>query len=839
MKKYYLDYPVLGGYAHHWLATGLITTPIDARPLPGEDELAFRGRVLTQNPTAVLPFTRPPLELEKVGEVFWLVQHCQEDHLLEIASFAPTWQHLQRWAHMQVMMPSAGELTIELSVSCAATLWVNGIQAFHSSQLQPLNRQDLRTHTITQRFKRGANSLYLLLEDAAQGPALLSVAMGLSGKVEPDALRFLVQNAETETRKAVEALYDIVSISQSVFTRDDRLTLKCANRLMGSTRVVVRMQATDGSIYAESFNTIEPGATLISTDSINLPAGLMTARLLPPHGSYYDVKLRAQRDIPFLNAPDPYWLEPQDAYESRLTLAIREAVRKDGIYAEIARMTLGWWDSISHDEIRKAIHRVEQRAAGCLLDLIGLIGMTIRMGHFKKFPAELLPEIEAAVTSFPYEPTPAFAPLQPGETDLLLLAACQVLAGQKFSRAEFASSARSGLQERKTGECRTAALLHKIGSYGWREGHSRLEERVVALAHLADLAKDETVSELSAVLLDQIAFTLAQYSFQGTFGVPQLLAVPTQLKTGRLAPAATLNRLLFGTGGYTGWLAGVVSLGVARRYSLPELIRSIAYDSTTSAWTVERSARPDEGWEASMVAYKTPDFLLASLQDYYPGQPGPQVHAWQATLGPEAVVFTNHPTCLNQAEHRQAGDWCGCGSLPRIAQWKDALICLYNLPETARLGFTHAYFPVFAFDEYRQESGWVFARKGKAYLALYASTGSKLSEFGDNAGCELRASGSQVAWLCQVGRQDQDGEFKDFCARTLASSVITEGLTVNWHTIRGDRLQFSWTGAFHLNGQEQPLHGGKRFEGPFVDADFPTETMDIGYGDQMVRLSFA
>src|SRR5690606_2086590 len=128
---------------------------------------------------------------------------------------------------------------------------------------------------------------------------------------------------------------------------------------------------------------------------------------------------------------------------------------------------------------------------------------------------------------------------------------------------------------------------------------------------------------------------------------------------------------------------------------------------------------------------------------YRPDQRGRREQIRQATLGPEALVFTNHPTSFSQSDSRDAGWRVGNGVLPRVAQLHDTLIALYNLPQDDWLGFTHAYFPVFAFDEHAVAEGWAFARAGRAYLALWAARGMALMEEGPDAQRELRSAGLQ------------------------------------------------------------------------------------------------
>ena len=850
MKKFSLDYPLTEGYIPAWLATSPISNPVNAQPKVGENELEFRRRMLAQfspsaSQAAALPLALPPyggdealppVELDRLGAAFWEVRRAREDHLLEASVVTPTWQHVQRWAFITLQLPSAGPLTLELEHVGAATLWVNGNLMLRNPELRPQADQQATRQAMTLRAKRGGSAILLLLEDVLLGPGLLSAGLRLSnagGALENAAVKLWVTNAEINQRKAAEALYEIAYIAVPVLTRDDQVVLRAADRLVGSNEISFNLRSPDGSTHSQSFGELKPGSAIPSIYSYQLPAGPLELQLIPGLELFYNERYRPERIVPFLNAPFQVYQGNAGDYQERLVLLCKEMSRAGGVFGEMAKMMLGWWEILDLDELRGSLERVNQRAAGCLLDLLGLAGLAGRLTRLKKVPAELLPEIESALTGFPYAETAARCIEAQHENDLLLLSASRVLAGQKYTRSVFSEASRSGNLERKIGEEQAFALLQNGGRQGWQDGTAQVDTRVAALAHLLDLAKDEDLRELAGILLDQETFTLAQHSHCGALALPQLETSHQALRSLRLAPSAALNLLLFGNGCYNQHLVGAFSLGIASGYQLPAIISGIAQSQVEEAWTVERSA------QAQLAAFKTPDSLLASLQDYHPGARGGRVNPWQATLGSEALVFTNHPDALNQSEARQAGTWCGSGVLPRVAQWKDALICLYNLPEHTPLNFTHAYFPTFAFDEYRHEQDWFFARKANAYLAIYASSAARLLEHGDSAYCELRAAGPQTAWLVQLGRQAVDGDFKGFCARVLGCPLSVSGLSVAWQTLRGERLSFDWSGPLLKDGKELPLSGGKRFEGPFVDAAFPAETMDIGYGEQLMRLTFS
>ncbi|MBK8136727.1 MAG: hypothetical protein IPK52_12970 [Chloroflexi bacterium] len=124
-------------------------------------------------------------------------------------------------------------------------------------------------------------------------------------------------------------------------------------------------------------------------------------------------------------------------------------------------------------------------------------------------------------------------------------------------------------------------------------------------------------------------------------------------------------------------------------------------------------------WDIRTITRRTSDYMLSAVVDHRPGAMGVQEHLWQATLGPEAVVFTNYPG--NNQQHGQARPnfWAGSVKLPRVAMTGATVICLYRIDPDIGLGFSHAYFPTAYFDEWLIDGQWAFARSGSGYVALW------------------------------------------------------------------------------------------------------------------------
>ncbi|MFO7976281.1 MAG: hypothetical protein R6V12_16795, partial [Candidatus Hydrogenedentota bacterium] len=235
--------------------------------------------------------------------------------------------------------------------------------------------------------------------------------------------------------------------------------------------------------------------------------------------------------------------------------------------------------------------------------------------------------------------------------------------------------------------------------------------------------------------------------------------------------------------------------------------------------------------EVNIYTFRTPDYLLSSAQDYRVGYGGDQHHIWQATLGPNAVCFTSHPA-------QYTGDtpnyWTGEGWLPRVAQYRNVAIIVYNaedkpglyFPET--LDFTHAWLPRDQFDEVVEQDGWIFARKGEGYLAFRSQHPySWQTEPGEDQNRELIVSGRQNIYLCELGSRRQHGTFAEFMAAIEQAEVVFDPSGVTYSSPSQGRLQFGWTGEFLRNGRPVDLDGYPRYDNPYVHAEFPSDTIIV------------
>ncbi|HSD27566.1 MAG TPA: hypothetical protein VLL75_09685, partial [Vicinamibacteria bacterium] len=258
--------------------------------------------------------------------------------------------------------------------------------------------------------------------------------------------------------------------------------------------------------------------------------------------------------------------------------------------------------------------------------------------------------------------------------------------------------------------------------------------------------------------------------------------------------------------------------------------------------------------EANTYTWRTPDYVLSTVQDWRKGANGGQVHAWQASFDEDALVFTTHPMNPVQPpsqwigrDEGEPGYWTGTASMPRSAQHENVAIHLYSpgYADGGLLDFydyeqaTHAWFPQDHFDEVEQAAGWTFGRKGRGYLALWSWQATvwqdyPASELALPANGPLARSfdlvapeGASNVWIVECGRAADWGSFAAFRDAILEARVevapVEAGFGLAFDVFYDSPSQgpmtFGWEAPFVVRGESVPLHGYPRVDNPWVTAE--------------------
>lgn len=852
----HLEGRLLDGFVDSWLVAGPLATPVhDLERFTGPDFKAQIARALYREESGVAapPAERASLRLEPDAEnrpkLMWQMVECAEDHFVDLSDFYHTCHYLCAWGYAQIVSPKTAGHEFVLTTNGPADVWLNGEHIHRSAHFY---HQIPHRVPFTAKLQEGTNEVLVRFEEVAVRECPYVMALRIVGATGDGYAVTLPTTLEpVGRRQKLAAIMAQAYLERDVYHREDKLEVRWPRTLDMMDELTVRLQTPQGRIYAEGHPRVVGGAVVNFGSVYQFPEGVYEILLMPKPEEYYVQDMRVQRRLLLRIANNRYSQAVYGTWAERRDEALQDAARRNvNVFSEIAKMALGQWSKLRMDVIAEAIENINRRADCSDFYLVGLLGMLMRHADDPSFPKELEFTLADCMMNFKYWMD------EPGEDAMcywsenhqILFHTCEVLAGQLYPDRLFSNANQTGAWHRSKGERLALAWLHKRATGGFREWDSNtyFEEDVLALTHLADLAESVEVAEMATVVLDKLLFTLAVNSYQGVFGSTHGRTYTPYIRGGRFEPTAGISRLAWGMGVFNDRILGSVSLACAQTYELPGIIAAIALDQPAEMWNRERHAGEMEeatdcatgAWEVNKVTYKTPDYMLASAQSYRPGEAGYQQHIWQATMGPDAVVFVTHPACSNDDNSHRPNFWHGNAILPRVAQWKDVLLAVHHLPEDDWMGFTHAYFPMAAFDEAVVEDGWAMARKGQGYLALTASSGLTLMTHGRTAYRELRAPGRDTIWVCQMGRSQVDGSFADFKDKVKTMGRLFEGSGVQVLTLRNEILRFGWDQPFSVNGQEQPLTGFKHYENPYCVTDFPVEKLEIGYRDTIMRLEF-
>ena len=864
-KTSYSTYPLFKGYIHNWLVAGPQAISVDSPECFGDEDLHLNiarhhyetTSGITQQPVepGVLTdgqFTLVDTEFPYEGA--WRYERCHDDHFVDLSTFHHTCHYLRSWAYTEIESPTEAEVTLILTTNGPADVWLNDAH-IHRQEHHHLNHPHSVASTV--HFSEGYNRILVRFENTAILDCTYVMAMQIAGNIvcsSQCAVLVPTTIAPIEYRNKLEAIFDAAYIEQDYFTRDEDIIVKWPSDLGDEAEISMRLQTPEGRIYAQADDMGVAGKEVNLGHAYQLPNSALNIVLMPRFGRYYREHVRITHKLRTWGLGNNHYHEaPYGTFDERRKQALLNAARLEiDIFSEIAKVAIGWWSRLEMDTLMTTIEAISQGRDCSDSYLMGLLGMIYRFGDDPKFPQELKQPLEHCILNFRYwydEPG-SDTMCYRSENHQILFHACEILAGQLYPDRIFANNGQTGKWHQEHGEHLALAWMRDRGTKGFSEWDSdcSFEEDLLALSHIADLAGTGTVWEMASILIDKILFAIALNSYKGVFGSTHGRTSAQLTKGGYLAGTMGITNLMWGMGMFNERILGTVSMACMKNYELPVMLQHIAADLPEEMWNREHHAPGDPFRETDdgvdKVTYKTPDYMLCSAQDYRPGKEGCQQHIWQATLGPGATVFVNHPSCASEDSSRCSNFWIGNFVMPRVAQWRDTLIAVHKLPENDWMGFTHAYFPVHAFDDYdikRDAQGrvWAFAQKGDGYLALVASSNFALLTSGPTAYRELRVHGLKTVWLCQMGRAALDGDFAAFQGKVLALDVTFDDLSVRASTLRGDVLGFGWEGQFQRNGESVPLHNFKHYDSSYCVADFPCEQMDIRFGDVAMRLQFA
>jgi hypothetical protein len=409
---------------------------------------------------------------------------------------------------------------------------------------------------------------------------------------------------------------------------------------------------------------------------------------------------------------------------------------------------------------------------------------------------------------------------------------------------------------------------------------------LLSLLNLYDFADEPAMRRAAEGLLDLLALDEALDAFAGSSVGAARRSYSVYRMDIRQSPARPLHHLWFDPPGASEpfnlhFIGGVIEAATSD-YLPPEAVRWIANDRTPGE---NRATHLVGIWAGSTVDHlarhtrRLPEVMQSVMNS--PGGGGRYTeHVWQATMGEEALVFSNHPTLVT-AEHQEQntrtieevlalyaaappsdppfggawywtyanvppghpgdvrpGYWQGNGVGPRSFGTGALAFLVYNIPPDDLLPWAHVYLPRRAFDEIREDGEWVYLRRGAGCAALWLPGGYTPTTEGFWAGAELKLERPRCAVLSFIGSGDFDAFIER--ARGLQPEWAAETLTLSALPPEGgERISVSYEGGPSQNGAPIDTRGA-RFDTPWgslpldslaLRLETPAGDYDLDLGD--------
>lgn len=830
----HLEYSLRNGTVGDWLVLGPLTTPLPDPKILQSSEARRRtlNSVLVDvNEIAQLPAERAT-SVVTVAEGstqpgMWRVVNTLDDGWVDLAQHVSVPSTLCAWAYAQVVLQEGGATSLLLTTASPTQVWINSEAVFGYDALpdQPVTMRVMAT------LQEGSNEILVRIANVGAGAVPMVLAVQIDGAEGTVTLPTLLE--PVARRQKLATVMGHAYLAQDVYSGQQRIVLRWPTDMQMIDALTARLQSPAGRIFGEANPMVQRGAKVDFGEAAQFPDGDYEILLQPQFEEFYVQDMRVQRRIPLHIRNGKWSFVYYGGQTERRQEALADAAKRSGIYAEIAKSALGKWGALRHEVLEQALASLLPGTSGSEISLLGLLGWVARSGDLPDFPAEVAWALEER------------APLVLNgleKTSDVALVTCHLLAGQLYPHRSFADG-HFGEWHQAHAEEWFGEWLHTTAQQGLPQGESEtsIAHALLALSHLVDLAHDDEVAELAAVVLDKLAYQMALQSFLGAWGGCQDVQGRWQ-PSARLGPLSGVARLWWGQGAFAADCAATVALACAESYTLPEIIAAVGLDrqQDNDLRRQDISRALGDSCAVNRRAFRTGDYLLASVQgDWDAGGSGV---LWQVTLGPDALITGNRPANASTHAAWQQNYWQGNAAPVRVAQWQDWLAMAYGPTERHALPYSHAYFPKGIFDEVWVENGWAMARKGNGYVALTATGGVDMVVAGPTAQREVRAAGEAV-WLVQMGRAASDGTFSDFVQKVLAQPLTLNSGSVEMTTLRGQTMQFRAAvpldDALRVDGVPQPLQGFPHLESIYGGAAaIPANAVEIQYQEHRMRLDF-
>jgi hypothetical protein len=728
---------------------------------------------------------------------------------LEFSGFWHLPTRLRRWARTILFPQRDGHHRLQVSTCGGVNLWVDGRRI---AKFEPFTRNKEQSTSIELPLKAEGSEVVLLVEEMAERDAVYFVELTWQG--DGELFSEIPGNACEADINILMSLARTVRPEKTVFRRGEALTLVFDQvseaQVLVEGRVQPSVHMRDKEPLLEVATSLQAGKNFVvlAKETPQLPDGYHALKLTLSLG---ETRVEREIGLALIGGFEPRRLEGDLAARKKAALRFASTYGEARIGRVLAMLSVG----VSGDEqalkkiIADTLHAIKQRRDCSDFVMVPLLWV---YAHYRdKLDEQTCQAVEAAILDYRYWMD------EPGddvmwfwsENHVLCFHTAQYLAGKIFPERQFSASGRSGSQQHDVAKARLSRWFASVEAHGLAEWNSAAYYPIdfIGLLALFEMGED-AVAQPAKRLLDQLFRMIALHTINGVSAGTMGRAYDKELRAGPLTELSPFATVAFGKG----WLnEGVAALTMfcAGSYAPPDDVLELVSPPSGEALTAHYVQ--GYGTAARLALFKSAAVQLSSSIDGRPGQNGHQQHLMdiQFSAHPFAKVWINHPGEDDPWGTNRPSYWAGNGVMPRVGQHENICMMIYDLGDTSRIAFTHAYAPLEWFDEHRIGENYLLLKSGSAFTLLAASQSILAVTDGPGAQIEFRSEGRCTAWFSIVGDLPTGG---------------LDDIKAQWSKARfsfdSDRLQ-AW-----LSWQGQPTLMLDYAEGLFVGGrhkPFPNE----------------
>lgn len=243
---------------------------------------------------------------------------------------------------------------------------------------------------------------------------------------------------------------------------------------------------------------------------------------------------------------------------------------------------------------------------------------------------------------------------------------------------------------------------------------------------------------------------------------------------------------------------------------------------------------------ADVQTYRTPGYLLSSVQRHRPGRFGDQQHLWHAALPGNIAVFATHPGSTMLGGPQLPGTpnaWVGNGINPDIAQHDNVLLSLHDTRarrgylEGRRHQFSHLYFPFALFDRTEFRGRVLAGRRGDIMIGIVG-----LNRLDMESESEVLQRGRVTGWAVMLTDRSEFSSLKRFLDHLTMWRLYYRGEALEWSTAM-HQYELYWNGPFEVDGEKQHT-AYPRYDTPWAQVPRRPETVTISGSSADLHLNW-